>query len=447
MPATSAIGYADQAGRTGDSPISFFVKKALETPGLISFAAGLVDEASLPAGAVAEATAAVLADPAHARRALQYGSTQGLPQLRRQALERVCRADGIDPAAHHLDADCVVLTTGSQQMLYLLGEVLINPGDIVICEAPSYFVYHDCLKSHGARVMGVPMDADGMRTDLLEELLVRLEASGELPRVKLIYTVDYFQNPTGLTLSVERRRHVYELAKRFSRQHRILVLEDAAYRELRFGGPDLVSIKSFDTTNEHVIYTSTFSKPCAPGLKSGYTLMPRELVRPTCNLKGGHDFGSSNLNQHVIAHMIESGAFDAQVEALRPVYRAKAGAMVAALEVEFADWPEVTFSRPAGGLYVWVTFPPSIDTGSSGQLVGPALEHGVLYVPGEYGHVPDEFGFVPKNEARLSFGVADLDQIPEGVRRLREACRGLEGAEVAPSDGAENLAGAGAKVF
>ena len=420
------LPYSAQSRRTTDSPISYFIQKAIDTPGLISLAAGLVDEASLPAAGVADAVGHLMGDPATARAALQYGSTQGHLGLRAQALELVCRADGVTAAESNLDPDCVVLTTGSQQMLYLLGETLIDAGDIVICEAPSYFVYHDCLKSHGARVVSVPMDADGMNLAALDDVLAGLEAGGELPRVKLIYTVDYFQNPTGLSLAAARRPGLVEVARKYSKSHRILILEDAAYRELRYDGPDVASVKKADPANEFVVYTSTFSKPCAPGLKTGYSLVPRDLVKPLCNLKGGHDFGSANLAQHILHRLIETGAYATHVTALRATYRAKKDAMVAAVAREFADFPGVRWTRPAGGLYVWLTLPPHLDTGAGGPLVDRALAAGVLYIPGEFGHVPDEFGAVPKNEIRLSFGVADAAQIAEGVRRLRQACRGLE---------------------
>jgi 2-aminoadipate transaminase len=425
-----------QATRTPDSPISYFIQKAIETPGLVSLAAGLVDESSLPAAEVAGAVAAITADPAAARAALQYGSTQGLASLREKVLDHVCAADGVAPADLNLSAEDVVVTTGSQQLLYLLGEALFDEGDIVVTEAPSYFVYHSSLGSHGVRVLPVPMDAGGMNLDALEHLLARLDRTGELPRLKLIYTVDYFQNPTGLTLAADRRPRLVELARRYSKAHRVLVLEDAAYRELRYDGPDLPSVKRSDPTNEFVVYTGTFSKPCAPGLKTGYALMPRDLVAPVCHLKGNHDFGSNNFTQHLLDRLLTTGAFGRHVEALRGVYRAKRDAMLRALEAEFADWPEVRWTRPAGGLYVWLTFPPHLDAGPNGPLVPRALDAGVLYVPGEFGHVPDEFGAVPRNEARLSFGVADEGQIVEGVRRLRRACRGLEG----PSGGTAGAA-------
>ncbi len=426
-PPLAPLPLSAKSGRTADSPITYFIQTALETEGLISFAAGLVDEASLPAADVAAAVADIMADPATARAALQYGSTRGLPALRERVLNHVCRADGVFPADLNLTPDDVVLTTGSQQLLYLLGEALLDPGDIVITEAPSYFVYHSLLQSKGVRVLTVPMDAGGMDLAALEALLARLEASGELPRVKLIYTVDYFQNPTGLTLAADRRPRLVELARRFSKANRVLILEDAAYRELRYQGDDLPSVKRFDPQNEYVVYTSTFSKPCAPGLKTGYALLPKGLAGPIGNLKGNHDFGSSNLAQYVVNHLMETGAFHRHVENLRNVYRAKRDLMLAALDEEFADFPGVTWTVPFGGLYVWLTFPANVDTGPGGPLVPAALANGVLYVPGSFGHVPDEAGRVPRNEVRLSFGVAVPEQITEGVRRLRAACRGLEG--------------------
>lgn len=416
--------------RTGDSPISFFIRKAIEDPSLISLAAGLVDEASLPTADFAAAVSAIMADPSAGRAALQYGSTQGLASLREKVLHHVCAADGVAPAELGLSADDVVLTTGSQQLLYLLGEALCDPGDIVLTEAPSYFVYHDALKSQGVRAVAVPMDAGGMDVDALDATLARHDRAGDLGRVKLIYTIDYFQNPTGLSLAADRRPRLVEIARKYSRAHRILILEDAAYRELRYDGPDVPSVKRFDPRNEFVIYASTFSKPCSPGVKTGYAILPRDLVGPVCDLKGNHDFGSTNVIQHVLDRLMATGAYHRHVEHLRGVYRAKKEAMLRALEAEFADWPEVTWTEPAGGLYVWLTFPPHLDAGPAGPLVGRAVDEGVLYVPGQYGHVPDANGWVPRNEVRLSFGVAAAEQLTEGIRRLRTACRGLEGKPV-----------------
>jgi 2-aminoadipate transaminase len=423
---------SETALRTTDSPISFFIRKAIETEGLISLAAGLVDESHFPTADVAASVAEIMADPVASKVALQYGSTQGLPALREQVLHHVCQADGVTPSEINLSTADVILTTGSQQLLYLLGEVLFNPGDIVICEAPSYFVYHGVLQSRGVRVLTVPMDAGGLDVEQLQQLLIRLEKSGELERVRLIYTVDYFQNPTGLTLAANRRPKLVELARQYSRQHRILILEDAAYRELRYSGDDLPSVKKFDPTNEYVIYTTTFSKPCAPGLKTGYSLLPSDLVTPLCNLKGNHDFGSTNLSQHILNRLMESGAYHRHVEILRGVYRRKRDAMLDAMKTEFSDWPEVTWTVPNGGLYVWATFPEELSCGANGVVADRALAGGVMYVPGEFGHVADESGLVRSNEMRLSFGVCEPEQIQEGIRRLRKACRGLEGEKNHP---------------
>src|SRR5262249_46691742 len=153
-------------------------------------------------------------------------------------------------------------------------------------------------------------DDEGLNTDALAELLAQLERTSELPRLRLIYVCDYFQNPTGLTLSLARRQHLLDLVRRYSRHRRLFVLEDAAYRELRYEGEDLPSIKSFDKDNQHVILAMTFSKACAPGLKTGYGLLPRDLVEPLLRLKGNHDFGSNNFTQHVIDRLLESGKYD-----------------------------------------------------------------------------------------------------------------------------------------
>jgi 2-aminoadipate transaminase len=417
------VVFSQRSHRTADQPISYFMQQAVENPNLISLAAGLVDPASLPAVEVRDALDALLAEPASARAALQYGTTQGYAPLREQLLQRTATMDGLRPAQLALTADDVVLTTGSQQLLYLLGEVLLDPGDIVITEAPSYFVYQGTLNSLGVRTLSVPMDEHGMDTDALADLLEQLDRTGELDRLKMIYTVDYFQNPSGLTLARDRRRRLVELARRYSRRQRLFVLEDAAYRELRYDGPDLPSVKSFDPDNRHVIVAMTFSKPCAPGLKTGYGILPRELTQPLLRLKGNHDFGSNNLTQHLLLRLLENGAYDRHVAELCRVYRGKRDAMLEALDAEFRSWPEVRWTHPDGGLYVWLTFPPEVETGPGGTLMGEALREGVLYVPGQFCYVNGENGPLPTNEARLSFGVAEPGQIREGIRRLARAAR------------------------
>ena len=427
MPASSAtrvcppLRLSDQALRTADQPISYFMQQAVENPHLISLAAGLVDAPSLPAAAVAETVADLMARPSSARAALQYGTTQGYAPLRERLLERTCALDGVSPDDVSLTPADVVITTGSQQLLYLVGELLLNPGDLVITEAPSYFVYHGALASLGARTLSVPMDEDGLVTDALADLLARLERTGEIDRLKLLYVTDYFQNPTGLTLSAPRRRHLLELVRRYSRRHRLILLEDAAYRELRYDGPDLPTVKSLDTDNAHVILAMTFSKPLAPGLKTGYGFLPRDLAAPLLRLKGNHDFGSNNFTQHLLDRLLDSGAYDRHAAELCHVYRVKRDVMLDALDRELAGWPEVRWTRPDGGLYVWLTFPPGVDTGPDSDLMRACLEEGVLYVPGAFCHVADDEAAGPRSDARLCFGVASPEQIREAIRRLGRA--------------------------
>lgn len=423
-----------KAFRTEDPPINYFMQQAVENPRLISLAAGLVDAGSLPGSEVADAMAEMLGRPESAQAALQYGTAQGYAPLRENLLARTAALDGLSPRDMALSVDDVVVTTGSQQLLYLVAELLLDPGDLVITEAPSYFVFQDTLASMGARTLSVPMDDDGMRTDLLEELLARLDRSGEIERLRLIYVVDYYQNPSGRTLSLPRRRHLLDLVRRYSRKHRIFILEDAAYRELRYEGPNLPTIKSLDRDNRFVILAMTFSKPLAPGLKTGYGFLPRELMAPLLRLKGNHDFGSNNLTQHLLDQLLASGAYDRHVAQVCNVYRCKRDTLLAALAKEFRPLttrdPLQQWIQSNGGLYVWLTFPPGVDTGPGSPLMKAALREGVLYVPGQFCYVNSENGQVPTNEIRMSFGVVRPEQIGEAVRRLARAVRSIQPAEV-----------------
>ncbi len=410
---------SQRARQTAEPPISYFMEQAVENPNLISLAAGLVDGETFPADEMRAAVDEILSDPRSAQAALQYGTTQGYLPLREKILANALKLDGIAPGDTMLTPGDVVVTTGSQQLLYLLGELLFDPGDIVITEAPSYFVYHGILTSLGVRTLTVPMDQDGMITDALEELMLRLERTGELARVRLIYTVDYFQNPTGLSLSRKRRPLLLELARRFSKPQRILILEDAAYRELRYEGDDVPSIKSLDADNRHVILTMTFSKPLSPGLKTGYGIMPRDLVGPLLRFKGNHDFGSSNFNQHILDRLLGGGVYERHVRRLRDAYRHKRDVFVAALREEFPPASGMRFPVPDGGMYVWLTCPKGLTTGLDGPFVQACLKEGVLFVPGEFCYVEG----TPNNEARLCFGVATPEQLREAARRLGRAAR------------------------
>ena len=324
-----------------------------------------------------------------------------------------------------LDASRVVLTTGSQQFLSLIGEVLLDPGDICLVAAPTYFVFLGNLNGLGARAIPVATDSDGMRMDALESQLEQLEREGELDRVKLIYLVSYYENPSGLSLSENRRAEVVEIARRWSKQHRIMILEDAAYREMRYDGPVLPSVWSHDVPNESVILTQTFSKSFSPGIRVGYGVLPRELVGPICDRKGNEDFGSSNFGQQIIAGIFERGLYYPHVDQVRASYRAKRDRMLAAADQYFGDLPGVSWVHPHGGLYVWMTLPDSVDTGFDGPLFDHATRiEKVMYVPGELfyaGSAAQRF----THQMRLSFGVQTPEGIEEGMRRLAQAVQAI----------------------
>jgi 2-aminoadipate transaminase len=404
----------------GGSPISDLMKRALDNPRLISLAAGFVDPASLPLDPTKRAVDALLGDPVLGRRALQYGTTIGDPSLRSRLVRRLEQEEDALPGQFEHVVPRTVVTNGSQQLLYLVAEALIDPGDIVLVESPTYFVFMGLIEGRGARVIGVETDEDGLRLEALEETLRQLELAGDLPRVKLIYTVSEHSNPTGISLAEDRRAQLVELANRWSKGHQIYVLEDAAYRGLSFSGREPSSVWRHDEDGRCVILARTFSKSFSPGLKTGFGVLPEALIEPVLSLKGDHDFGSNNFAQMVLDRAISDGSYDAQVSWLREVYRGKCEVLLAALEEHLGGVEGVSWTVPKGGLYVWLTVPEWLDTGKRGPLFSRALEHEVLYVPGCYAFA-EEPGPVPDHHARLCFGVPDEDQLREGARRLAEA--------------------------
>lgn len=418
IPQSQRLPLSAKALRTKEQPISYLIATALRTPGLINLAAGLVDPLTLPVKECETITQRIFSDKARGRVALQYDTTQGLAELRREAVRHIEKLEGIPAGSMGISPESVLVTTGSQQALYLIGDCLVDPGDIVIAAAPSYFVYTGTLDSLGANILTVPMDENGMDVEAVGRLLERIEGEGRLGRVKFVYCTSYYQNPTGLTLSAERRPRLLEIVKRFSRDHRILILEDAAYRELRYDGPAMRSIKSYDTQNLHTVSSHTFSKPFAPGVKLGYTAGPDDLLHAMMQQKGNHDFGSSNVTQHIALEAFRDGSYDVHVELLRKSYKVKRDAMLASLLRFMPKDPDIRWTHPGGGLYVWMTLPERIDTSRGGGMFGACVDRGVLYVPGEYCFGKDEQGQVPQNHLRLSFGQVAPDQIEPGIERL-----------------------------
>ena len=418
---TSAPQLSHRARFFGDQPISELMRLAIARPELISLAAGFVDQASLPTEAVDSAFAGLWTNPDRARAALQYGTNAGYLPLREAVLARLLSADG-HRGAERPTVERVILTAGSNQLLHLLAEVLLDPGDIVLCAAPTYFVFLGLLNSVGARAVGVAMDQDGMIPEALDDELARQKASGQLERVKAIYVTSYYENPSAVSLSLGRRGQVVELAKRYSLSAPIYVIDDAAYRELRYRGEDLPSLRVFDDDASTVIVAETFSKSFSPGVRVGWGVLPEELVPAVSSLKASIDFGSPNFNQHLMFEVLERGLFDPHVARLRREYAAKLAVMLAAMREFLGDMPGVRWAEPSGGLYVWLELPAGLEAGPGGKLIEQALDEGVLYVPGEYCY-PREGEAVRKDRVRLSFGVQSAANIRRGIEALGRAIR------------------------
>jgi 2-aminoadipate transaminase len=414
--------------RTSEPPISWLMKMTLDHPHLISLAAGFTDNESLPVREAREILNAILRSPRSGRPALQYGSTTGDPLLRQLTAQALQSAD-TGKSARVLNpvytADRLIITNGSQQLLYMVTEALCDPGDLVLVEDPTYFVYLGILQSHGLRCRGIRLAPDGLDPGHLEHTLQALKRSGELPRVKMVYLVSYHQNPTGTTTSFEKKLQALRVLRSFERAagHSIYLLEDAAYRELRFAGRPVKSALAAEEFADRVIYAGTYSKPFATGARVGFGMLPAELHAVVQRIKGNHDFGSANLLQQLLTRAITSGRYAAHLEVIARRYARKAAVMAEALREHFPA--QVKWQEPQGGLYIWARLPEGTKSGAKSKLFQTALDRDVLYVPGELCYAEDPTRAKLNHEMRLSFGGATLEEIRVGIGRLGEVLRGL----------------------
>ncbi|MBW3618685.1 MAG: PLP-dependent aminotransferase family protein [Actinobacteria bacterium] len=364
-------------------------------PEVVSFAGGMPYTAALDFSAVEDVVTRVIRESGAV--AFQYGGGQGRPELREQLVE-VMRHEGVP--AH---VDDLVVTVGGQQGLELVAKCFIDPGDVVLAEGPTYVGALGALSSHQADVRHVPMDADGMRVDLLEEAIGRVHAEGR--RVELVYTIPNHQNPAGVSLSVERRHRLAELAE----EHDLLVLEDNPYGLLDFEGRTYPSIRSL--VPDRVIYVGTVSKTFAPGARTGWVAAPTAVRDKLVLLREAADLCPPNLTQMIVETWFATQPWQDQVKRFVEVYRERAETMLAALAEEMPDG--VTWTVPAGGFYVWVTVPRGVDTS---DLLAKAINARVAYVPGR-GFYGDGSG---GDQLRLCYSFPDPARIREGVTRLGE---------------------------
>jgi 2-aminoadipate transaminase len=379
--------------------------KLTERPDVISFAGGLPAPEVFPITQVAEAAARVLAE--HGPAALQYSTTEGYLPLRELLVRHMGRY-GIE-----VTPDNVLITSGAQQALDLIGKLLINPGDRVLTEEPTFIGAIQAFTAYQAEFVTVPIDEDGLRVDQLEQAL----RSGP----KFMYVLPNFQNPAGVTLSLERRERLVELAAHYGAP----IVEDDPYGQLRYEGEHIPPLVLVDAAvhgcaagerpfRGAVLYLGTLSKTLAPGLRLGWVVAPEEVIRKLVQLKQGTDLHTSTFTQ-MIAHEVARGGFlDRHVRVIRDVYRARRDAMLRAMEEHFPE--EVRWTRPEGGLFLWVTLPEGLD---STALLQHALERKVAFVPGTSFH-PVGGG---DRTMRLNFSYCMPERIEEGIARLGSVLR------------------------
>jgi 2-aminoadipate transaminase len=365
-----------------------------ERPEIISLAGGLPDTSTFPPESYAALMQTVAAESC--ARALQYGPTEGLAVVRR-CIQQVMAAEGMT-----IDTDDVLVTTGGQQVIDLLCKTLIDPGDVIVAEAPTYPGAVPAFSAYEADVVQVEMDRDGMRVDELEQTLDRLEAEGRRP--KFIYTIPNFQNPAGVTMSLPRRERVVRIA----RERELIVLEDNPYGLLRYEGERLPTLFELDG-GDFVVYLGTFSKILSPGVRLGWTVAPRPILEKMNIGKQSADLCSSSMTQHFVAAYFDAGPWDKYLRSLIEIYQRRRDVMLDALAEHFPR--ESEWTHPHGGLFIWATLPDYIDTT---DLLARALQENVAFVPGRAAFVDGRGG----SSMRLNFSGVNEDEIREGIRRI-----------------------------
>ena len=369
--------------------------KLLQAPDMISFAGGLPNPETFPADIIRDITNDILKDGGGA--ALQYGITEGYLPLREAVADRMCRR-GTD-----VSTDEVGIVSGSQQVIDLMGKVLIDPGDAIVISAPTYLTALTGFAVYDARFETVPIDDDNMRMDLFEEKLAELSHGGTHP--KLVYALPNFQNPAGVTMPEKSRRRLVDLAC----EHDLIILEDDPYGELRYKGGDIRSIKSFDDEGR-VVYMSTFSKILSPGLRVGWMTAHPELLRKLIIAKQSSDVCTNVLGQVIAQEYMARGHIDSQIGKIREIYGRKMDIMLEGMDRFMPD--EVQWVPPEGGMFLWAALPDGL---SSGKLLERALEKKVAFVSGRAFYPDPADGM---STLRLNFTYPSDEMITEGVKRL-----------------------------
>lgn len=396
-----AIPFADRLNNVETSAIRELFK-LLGKPGIISFAGGFPDSTLFDVDGIREAVNAALTQEAGG--ALQYGATEGYQPLREQI-----SAFMASKGAASVRPDDLIVTTGSQQALDLLGKTLISPGDKVIVEGPTFLATIQCFRLYGAELITAPVDGDGVKTDVLEQLIAE-------HKPKFVYLIPTFGNPSGALLSAERRRAVLDMAVR----HNTLIVEDDPYGDLYFGDappPSLLALSdSVPGSRERLVHCGSLSKVLSPGLRVGWMVAPPELLAKATMCKQFSDAHTSTFAQATAAQYLKAGRMPATLAKVRAVYAERATCMGQALRRELGS--AIDFVQPQGGLFVWARLTGADGRmADGGELARRAIEQGVAFVPGApfFASRPDAATL------RLSFATVGTDRIEEGVQRLAKA--------------------------
>ncbi|MDD2889650.1 MAG: PLP-dependent aminotransferase family protein [bacterium] len=376
--------------------------KLLEQPDIISFAGGMPDPALFPVNLIKEACDHVLTN--HSEFTLQYGSSEGYLPLRQELIRRIETKEKTK-----VSEDEIIVTVGSQQGLDLVAKILLNYGDIVIVEEPTYLGGLQAFRSYGGRFIGIPCDETGMQVELIEDKLKEL-GKHEIKRIKFVYVVPDFQNPGGRTLSLERRKKLIALAEKYD----FLIVEDSPYKELRYCGEHKPSLFSL-APRGRVVMLCTFSKLFCPGFRLAYAIGDKDVIFQMVTGKQATDLCTPAFNQAVLSYVLKKNALDPHIEKLISAYHGKQKCMLNSLDkyIPPLGMPSIEWTKPDGGLFLWMTMPEYIDTE---RMLSRAIENKIAYVTGtDFFHDSSV-----KNCMRLNFSMSSVERIEEGIRRLVE---------------------------
>ena len=365
--------------------------KSLSDKSIISFAAGNPSPLSFPVDKMHAISNEIYQNEASV--AFQYGITEGYPRLREQITERLHTRFNTGT-----EDDDVIITTGGQQGIDLCAKVLCNEGDTIICENPSFIGALNAFRSYNTNLVGVDLESDGMNIDALE---AALKAN---PNAKMIYVIPTFQNPAGITTSLEKRKAILELAEKYN----VIILEDNPYGELRFSGKDVPTIKSLDK-NGRVVYCSSFSKILSAGMRIGFVCGPKEIVQKMVVVKQVNDVHTNQFFQMVASKFIDQYGLDEHINFIRGLYKDKCNLMLQQLDEYVGD--KAVYTRPEGGLFIWLT----VNGGNGDDIAKKAIANKVAVVTGSSFN-PIQGGFSPS--VRLNYSTPSDEQIIEGVKRL-----------------------------